>query len=381
MSGIRFAAGATCAGILGLYFTDTRSSLNGLITMPAIRLLDAESAHKLTITLGKLGLLPRERTTDSSVLRTSLFGKELRNPIGIAAGYDKNAEIVDALFNMGFGFVEVGSVTPKPQPGNEKPRVFRLEEDLGVINRYGFNSDGHAVVRGRLVQRCRDLKKQEGRLLGVNLGKNKTSPAESNDDYVNGIMRLGDFGDYLVVNISSPNTPGLRNLQKKEMLERLVTDVVKARDSLDNKPPLLVKIAPDLSKEELHDIADIVLKCKVDGVIISNTTISRPKGLKSQTMYETGGLSGRPLKELSLKVVEEFYDRTQGKIPIIGCGGITSGQDAIDFMKAGASVVQIYSGLVYTGPILIQDIKHALEEECRKRGFKSVKDLVGIRNK
>ncbi|KAI8918208.1 Dihydroorotate dehydrogenase [Powellomyces hirtus] len=378
--------------------------------MPLMRaFLDAEEAHKFAIWCGKNGLVPEEHVQDDAVLQTEVWGKKVTNPVGLAAGFDKNAEAIDSLLGFGFGLVEIGSVTPQPQPGNPKPRMFRLTEDKAVINRYGFNSDGHATVEQRLKSRIRkwlyrnrnmlnpaagaaDLLPhptqlpadvpnalKDGRLLGVNLGKNKTSAADSNDDYVNGVTRLGPYADYLVVNISSPNTPGLRALQRREPIQKLLEEVKHARDeNLPHHPPLLVKIAPDLGDKELEDIAAVVQAAGIDGVIISNTTISRPVTLKSdrKVTTETGGLSGPPLHELSLSAVRKFYRLTNGKVPIVGCGGIQSADQAIAFAKAGASLVQLYSAMSYDGPGLIDEIKLDVAKRLKTEG-KTWMGIVG----
>ncbi|ENN73734.1 hypothetical protein YQE_09666, partial [Dendroctonus ponderosae] len=279
------------------------------------------------------------------------------------------------LKDIGFGFVEIGSVTPHPQPGNEKPRVFRLPLDMAIINRYGFNSDGHDEVRTRITNAKAD---PEVPLIGVNLGKNKTSD-DPVKDYVDGINTFGSVCDYLVVNISSPNTPNLRKLQNKDNLKHLLRAVVEARNTLNvnPKPPLLLKLAPDLRSEEKKDISDIIKlnECKVDGLIVCNTTIERPS-LKSKHSNEVGGLSGAPLKESSTQMIMEMRKLTKG-MTIIGVGGIATGQDAYEKIKAGASLVQIYSSLVYEGPPLVSKIKSELEELLQKHGYKSISEAIG----
>ncbi|KAJ3037174.1 Dihydroorotate dehydrogenase (quinone), mitochondrial [Rhizophlyctis rosea] len=400
-------------GLLFVYLSDTRAGFYRYIAMPFIHaFIDPEDAHKLAVRLCKLGLVPRERVADDERLGLELWGTKISNPIGLAAGFDKNAEGVDALLDFGFGLVEIGSVTPKPQPGNPKPRMFRLPTDKAVINRYGFNSDGHAQVSQNLKSRLRNFlyrnafslsltnpqvpeshkeayivtlptgvqrSLREGKLLGVNLGKNKISLAESNEDYVKGVEELGPYGDYLVVNISSPNTPGLRALQRREPIEQLMREVKAARDEkLPHHPPLLVKIAPDLSDDEIADIAAVVKDVGVDGVIISNTTISRPDNLQTgpRITRETGGLSGPPVFPLALNVIRKFYTLTDGKVPIIGCGGVRSGDDAIAFAKAGASLVQLYTGFSFEGPGLVREIKDDVTQKLKEKGLKWG-DLVG----
>ncbi|XP_041339675.1 dihydroorotate dehydrogenase (quinone), mitochondrial isoform X2 [Pyrgilauda ruficollis] len=271
-----------------------------------------------------------------------VLGQRFRNPLGLAAGFDKQCEAVDGLYKMGFGFVEVGTVTPKPQEGNPKPRVFRLAEDEAVINRYGFNSHGHVAVERRL--RARQEKQIRltgaGMPLGVNLGKNKSS-TDAAADYVAGVRTLGPLADYLVVNVSSPNTPGLRDLQGKA------------------------------------ELRDLLSKLGVDGLIVSNTTVSRPSSLRSRQRTEPGGLSGKPLRELSTQTIREMYALTQGRVPIIGVGGVSSGQDALEKIRAGASLVQLYTALVYHGPPVVGAVKRELEELLREQGFKNVMEAVG----
>ncbi|KAF0695886.1 Aste57867_13326 [Aphanomyces stellatus] len=382
------------AGALGIY-TFRQSFLTSFmdpVLMPLLRLLDAETAHVLGVQAAKYGWVPKDKSIDDPSLHVSVFGLTFDNPIGIAAGFDKHADAMQGLLDMGFGFVEIGSVTPLPQAGNDKPRVFRLVEDRGVINRYGFNSEGHDKVRDRLEHykywTLGSASKNHRRgPLGVNLGKNKTSPSTivRLDDYVQGVEKLGPFGDYLVINISSPNTPGLRSMQArrpgKKELHALVSAVLAARNKLWKRLPLLVKIAPDLTLEDQQDIADVALSLGIDGLIVSNTTISRPATLQSPHAGETGGLSGAPVKDISTAVLHSMYKLTQGKIPLIGVGGVATGQDAYDKIKAGASLVQLYSSLVYDGPLAVARIKKELTACVKQDGFESVKDAVGAAHK
>jgi dihydroorotate dehydrogenase len=302
----------------------------------------------------------------------------LANPIGIAAGFDKQGEALDGLLRVGFGFVEIGSVTPEPQDGNPKPRVFRLVADEAIINRYGFNSDGHKVVYDRLLQTLQKKERPKG-LLGINLGKNKTSE-NAVEDYVKGIELFGPIADYLVINVSSPNTPGLRSMQNKDHLYTLLSSVVKARNQLkqNNSVPILLKLAPDLSMDEQKDIVAVLNKrdCKIDGLIISNTTIER-QNLVSDNQKETGGLSGKPLAKRSTQMIAEMYTLTKGKIPIIGVGGIFSGQDALEKVLAGATVLQIYSAFIYHGPTVVSNIKAELDVLVKSRGYKNIQEAVG----
>lgn len=346
--------------------------------MPVFRRLDPETAHNMAVIAAKYHLVPKTKIKDSKLLESQVFDMQFKTPIGLAAGFDKNGEAVEGLFKMGFSFVEVGSITPLPQPGNPKPRVFRLPEDKGIINRYGFNSDGHNAVYERLSQLPPPGKRQG--VLGINLGKNKTSD-DPLEDYCLGVKKFGPIADYLVVNISSPNTPGLRALQHREQLEKLLNAVLEAKDSLPegHRPPILIKIAPDLTEEDKHDIANVILSKKqhISGLIISNTTVTRPSTLQCEEKKEAGGLSGEPLKSLATSTIRDIYHLTGGCLPIIGVGGISSGEDAYEKIRAGASLVQLYSGLIYHGPPLVKKITDELDELLRRDGFSSVKEAVG----
>ncbi|KAJ3067319.1 Dihydroorotate dehydrogenase (quinone), mitochondrial [Podochytrium sp. JEL0797] len=402
LRGITYATLGVTVVFAGLVASDTRAAAHRNIVMPLMHQLDAETAHVLSIACARLGLTPSERSNPDKDgrLAVSFLGMPLSNPIGLAAGFDKHAEAIDALLAFGFGLVEIGSVTPVPQEGNAKPRMFRLGEDKAVINRYGFNSDGHDTVAMRLDRRIRnwlyrntDAPVAGGELLpkgiprslvldravGVNLGKNKVSAAEDNEDYVSGVKSLGHYADYIVINISSPNTPGLRSLQRREPMLRLMNEVRQARDThVPHHPPILVKIAPDVSEIELQDIAAVIQESKMDGVIISNTTLSRPEYLKSDpsTVAQTGGLSGPPVFPLAVEKVRQFYALTNGTVPIIGCGGVASASDALAFARAGASLVQLYTALGYYGPGLVYDIKKGVVDELEKEG-KTWVQIVG----
>ncbi|XP_012267538.2 dihydroorotate dehydrogenase (quinone), mitochondrial-like [Athalia rosae] len=345
------------------------------VVMPLVRFIDPETSHNIAIAAAKFGFISNGTYHDPIRLKTTVWGLNFNNPLGIAAGFDKQGEAVDGLHKIGFGFVEVGSVTPVPQDGNAKPRVFRLTEDKAVINRYGFNSDGHQAVFDRL-QNTKSHTDFTG-IIGVNLGKNKTTP-DHVQDYIDGIKKFGDVADYFVINVSSPNTPGLRALQDKRHLEELISKINMASEGLARKPPLLVKLAPDLSDQERQDIADIInsSKCRIDGLVISNTTIQR-SNLISSHREETGGLSGAPLTHLSTAMIRDMYCRTNGKIPIIGVGGIFTGEDAYEKIKAGATLVQIYTSYIYHGPPIVKRIKKELDELLIKDGYTSVVDAVG----
>ncbi|XP_055544246.1 dihydroorotate dehydrogenase (quinone), mitochondrial [Wyeomyia smithii] len=347
------------------------------IFMPIVRLIPPETAHHLAVFGLKLGLL-RPDYSDPDILRTRLMNMMLNNPVGIAAGFDKQGEAVCGLHQLGFGFVEVGSVTPKPQPGNPRPRVFRLNEDKAIVNRYGFNSDGHKVVYERL----KEARKACGEdvVLGINLGKNKLSK-DAIRDYVKGVKRFSSLADYLVINISSPNTPGLRTMQNKSTLHILLSEVLKARSSLpkSDQRPIMVKLAPDLSDEDVQEVIGVVSskECAVDGLIVSNTTIERSPSLKSINAGQLGGLSGQPLYQRSTQLVAKVYKWTEGKIPIIGVGGIFSGRDAYNKILAGASAVQLYTAFIYHGPPIVIRVKQELEQLLIADGYDSVQQAVG----
>ncbi|XP_071742997.1 dihydroorotate dehydrogenase (quinone), mitochondrial isoform X1 [Lepeophtheirus salmonis] len=354
------------------------------IIMPTThRMFSGETAHNLGVWAIKKRIFFKNKfpEEDTALLQSTLFGLHFKNPVGIAAGFDKNAEALEGYSDLGFGSVEVGSVTPKPQPGNPKPRVFRLTEDKAIINRYGFNNDGHDAMWERIKKFRVDTSNNHENnkfVLGINLGKNKTSE-DAVADYVEGVKKFASLSDYLVINVSSPNTPGLRALQGKSSLEALISAILKARNEIQSKTPILLKIAPDLTPEDMNDIAEVILseKCRVDGLIISNTTISRPSSLKSSNKSETGGLSGAPLMKLSTNVIRKMYILTKGQIPIIGVGGISTGQDAFEKIEAGASLVQIYSAIVYQGPPIVKKINRELADILREKNIKSISEVIG----
>lgn len=339
---------------------------------PLVRLLDAETAHGLVIGLLKAGLVPRQPDFNPDSLKIRLWGRDFANPVGLAAGFDKNAEVPDAMLAQGFGFVEIGSVTPRAQPGNPRPRMFRLPEDRAVINRMGFNNQGLEPVAQRLAGRRRVG------IVGANLGKNKDTE-DAASDYEKGAARLAPLSDYLVINVSSPNTPGLRSLQGKDQLETLVGRTRAALNAAMPKgaPPLLLKIAPDLGWEDLADIAAVALDGALDGLIVSNTTIARPETLRSANAHQTGGLSGAPLFETSTAMLRRVYELTRGKLPIVGVGGIASGSEAYAKIRAGASLVQLYSAMVYEGPGLVTRIKREMADLLARDGFGSIAEAVG----
>ena len=346
----------------------------GALSLPLLRMFDAEDAHRLAVR--GLSLLPIPiPAPDDPRLAIRAFGLNFPNPVGIAAGFDKNAEVPDALLRLGFGFVEIGSVTPKPQAGNPRPRLFRLERDEAVVNRMGFNNDGADVVLRRLAARA-----QGGGLLGVNIGANKDSP-DRVADYVRLIETFAPVASYFTVNVSSPNTPGLRNLQESAALDDLLAKVIDARERVRQHAgdtPVLLKIAPDLTLNELDDVVHVARARKVDGMIVANTTLARPRTLQDQSRAkEQGGLSGRPLLRLSTRMVAETFVRAEGAFPLIGVGGIDSGGAALMKIRAGASLVQLYSSLIYKGLGLVDSIKADLLSTLSRTGRESLSEIVG----
>lgn len=343
--------------------------------LPLLRLFDPEMAHGMAIRVLKSGLAGRATAAPDSILATRVWNLDFSNPVGLAAGFDKDAEVVDAMLALGFGFVEAGTVTPLPQPGNPRPRLFRLYADRGVINRFGFNSKGLAAFAARLEARHRVG------IVGANVGKNKLTE-DAAADYVKGIEAVCRHADYLVCNVSSPNTPGLRSLQARDQIAALIGRVLDARQramaGAARVPPLLAKVGPDLDAQERSDIAEVALASGLDGLIVGNTTVERSSGLRSPHAPESGGLSGAPLKGKAHACLADIYRLTGGRLPIIGCGGIASGADAYARIRAGASLVQFYSALVYAGPGLVEEIKRDLAACLRADGFVSVTDAIGF---
>ncbi|MBL6946335.1 MAG: quinone-dependent dihydroorotate dehydrogenase [Rhodospirillales bacterium] len=339
---------------------------------PFIRLLDPETGHRLAIGALKRGLIPACGKVDDPTLRTTVWGRDFPNPIGTAAGFDKNAEVVDATLRLGFGFAEVGTITPRAQPGNPKPRLFRLWADEAVINRMGFNNAGLDAVLERLKAQ------QRNGIVAVNLGKNKDAE-DAVGDYVTGVKKATPQADFLVLNVSSPNTPGLRGLQNKSELGGLLEAALGARNGAcqGRTVPVLVKVAPDLTDDELKDIAGTCVETGIDGIVATNTTISRPEGLSDPNAGQAGGLAGRPLLELSTRILHRFYGLTGGKLPLIGVGGVSSGADAYAKIRAGASLVQLYSAMVFSGPNLVNQVNRELAALLRRDGFSCIADAVG----
>jgi dihydroorotate dehydrogenase len=340
---------------------------------PFLHSLDPEDAHALTIRLLKLA--PRVRPpADDKRLAVRAFGLNFHNPVGMAAGFDKNAEVPDALLGSGFGFVEVGTITPEPQPGNPRPRLFRLDADGGVINRLGFNSQGADVALKRLAARA-----GAGGIVGINVGANRSAP-DRVADYVRMMERFAPVASYITINVSSPNTPGLRDLQQAAVLDDLLARVIDARERVTQNAgptPVLLKIAPDLTLADLDDIVGIARSRRVDGLIVGNTTISRPAAVRDPKAGETGGLSGRPLFPLGTRMLAETYVRAEGVFPLIGAGGIDTGAAAVAKFRAGASLVQLYSALVFRGLGLVGEIKSALLTALERDRLAGLAELIG----
>lgn len=336
--------------------------------------MDPEDAHRLTVRMLKWGLGPHQKVEDPALF-VNLWGREFRNPLGLAAGFDKEAEAIPALFNMGFGFVETGTVTPRAQPGNPRPRVFRDVPNKSVINRMGFPGRGLAPFWENIGAYRAKYKTIQG-VLGLNIGINKEA-ASPITDYRHCIEHLAEFADYITINVSSPNTAGLRDLQARDELDKLLTGLLKARAEAPKQPPLVLKVAPDLDAPQRQAIADLVLHHHLDGLIVSNTTVTRPDALAKELKEEKGGLSGQLLRDLALERIRDFYALTGGRIPIIGVGGISNAEDAYARIRAGATLVQLYTALVYEGPALVPDILNGLVALLKRDGFNNVMQAVG----
>jgi dihydroorotate dehydrogenase len=333
--------------------------------------LPPERAHDLAIKSLELAIYPRADAPDDQRLAQHLFGLDFPNPVGMAAGFDKNARVPRELLSMGFGFVEVGTLTPRAQSGNPPPRMFRSTADRAVINRLGFNNEGQEAALQR-------LKGRRGGIVGVNLGAGRDSK-DRIGDYAEGIARMAEVASYFTVNISSPNTPGLRDLQAPEALDALLKRVQEVRAATTRKPPLLVKLAPDLGDEDVPDVVRVILSHGVDGIVVSNTTLSR-SGLRDQGFAkEAGGLSGHPLFGRATRMIARVYRLTEGKLPLIGVGGIDSGETALAKIEAGASLLQLYTGLVFEGPALIGRIKQSLVAAMEQEGCDKLAPLIGRR--
>ena len=340
---------------------------------PLLRALEPERAHRLAVLALRLGLAGRDATPDDPALQVRALGLTFRNPIGLAAGFDKNAVAVRGLRRLGFGAVETGTVTPRPQPGNPGPRVFRLEPDRAVINRYGMNNLGLAAYAARLAALPRDPV-PVGAPVGANVGINKDG-ADPERDYPALVAAVAPHADYIVINVSSPNTPGLRDLQGEARLRSILAAVQRA---VPRRPPLLVKLAPDLNDAGLEAVVEAAVAHGVDGLVISNTTIARPPGLRSARAHEAGGLSGRPLMGPSTRMLARAHHLAAGRLVLVGCGGVATGADALAKLRAGAHLVQLYTAFSYEGPGLIPRLKRELLAALRAQGFQRVTDAIGV---
>ena len=342
------------------------------ILRPFLFNLDPETAHDLAIKSLKFNPLPSRtfEVENEKMLEINVLGKKFPNPIGLAAGFDKSAEVYNSLLRLGFGFVEVGTVTPVKQYGNSKPRIFRLENDEALINRLGFNNDGIEIVKKRI--------KSDGKIgiLGVNIGPNKETK-DQKKDFCSGLKNFFDIADYITVNISSPNTEGLRDFHDHEKLIALLTSLNKTKKENKTNIPLLLKISPDIRENKIPEIVDVATKNNISAIILTNTTNTNKSNLKSDTKNEEGGLSGKPLQQISTNMIKKFYKLLDGKIPIIGVGGVDSGKSAYEKIIAGASLLQLYTSFVYRGPSTAKYIKKELIQILKAEGVKSLEDIVG----
>ena len=337
---------------------------------PFIFKLDPELAHDLAIKALKTNLIVKDYEKNELILKTKLFGKEIPNPIGIAAGFDKNAEVYNPLFKLGFGFVEVGTVTPLSQYGNPKPRVFRLEEDCALINRLGFNNNGADDARSRII------KKKPIGMLGVNIGPNWNSENKI-EDYLNCLRKFHDIADYITINISSPNTENLRDFHNNEELKNLLESIHNEREKLKSDIPIAIKISPDINQKKVEEICRTILDYGIKAVIVSNTTDGNRDSLKNHKKFQKGGLSGKPLNEISNKLINNFYKILNNKIDIIGVGGVDSGETAYQKFMHGAKFVQLYTGMVFHGPKIVSKISEELNNILETNNVKKLSDIIG----
>ena len=342
------------------------------VLRPFLFKLDPETTHDLAIKSLKFNYLPRKmfEVEDEQILNIELLGKNFPNPIGLAAGFDKSGEVYNSLLKFGFGFIEIGTVTPLKQFGNPKPRIFRLEDDSALINRLGFNNDGIEIIKNRIKS-----EKKKG-VLGINIGPNKNTKDQKNDFCI-GLKNFFDIADYITVNISSPNTEGLRDFHDQEKLEDLLLALNKIKSENKINIPLLLKISPDIKDNQISEIAVSAIKNDISGIILTNTTNSNKDKLISDFKKEEGGLSGEPLQQISTNMIKKFYKQLNGKIPIIGVGGVNSGKSAHEKIIAGASLLQLYTGLVYKGPSIVKDIKKELIQILKAEGLNNIKDAIG----
>ena len=340
---------------------------------PYIFGLDPEVAHDLAIKSLRLNVLPKAffHVDEEEILETELFKKKLKNPRGLAAGFDKSAEVYNSLFKLGFGFVEVGTITPRRQTGNLKPRIFRLEKDKAMINRLGFNNDGMDTVSERI------SKSPPEDFLGINVGPNKDTK-DKTADFIKCFDKLNKLANYITINISSPNTDGLRDFHEEKLLSDLLVKLNKLKKDKKIQCPIVLKISPDIAEKEIFNINEIILKFKIDGIILTNTTNQHRENLSDGKKHEAGGLSGLPLQKLSLKLIKQFFKLSKGKVPIIGVGGVDSGQSAFEKIAAGATAIQLYTGMVYSGPGVVKDIKKELIKILKKEKIKNIKKAIGI---
>ena len=343
------------------------------ILRPYIFNLDPETAHDLAIKALKFNFLPESyfKVENENLLNTNIFGITLKNPIGLAAGFDKSAEVYNALFKFGFGFVEVGTVTPRKQFGNPKPRVFRLEKDRALINRLGFNNDGLEIVKERII------KNSPNGFLGINIGPNKDTKNKI-DDYLISLSKIYEQSNYITINISSPNTEGLRDLHEKNLFNNLMEGIKKIKKKKKISKPILVKISPDIDNNDVHNLIELIIKFNIEGIIVSNTSDKNRDDLEDIKKLEIGGLSGKPLVDISTNLIKKFYNELKGKTKIIGVGGVDSGNSAYDKIAAGANLVQLYTGMVYKGPNIVKEIKEELIKKLIKEKIKNIDEIVGI---
>ncbi len=343
------------------------------IFRPLIFSLDPETAHDLAINSLKLNVLPKNifQVENEEILETNLFKEALPNPIGLAAGFDKSAEVYNSLFKLGYGFVEVGTVTPKRQLGNPKPRIFRLEKDKALINRLGFNNHGSEIVSKRISENL------PSGFLGINIGPNKDTKKKE-EDYYFCLSKLFSHAGYLTINISSPNTEGLRDFHDQNELEKLLNGINKIRKEKNITKPIALKLSPDLDNFQISKVIELILKYKVDGIVVSNTTDTNRENLYDIQKNEQGGLSGQPLRNLSTDLIKKFYRETKGKIQIIGVGGVDSGKTAFEKICAGANAVQLYTGMVYKGPGVVKAMKNQLISILKKENLRNISEAVGI---
>jgi len=343
------------------------------IFKPYIFSLDPEAAHDLAIKGLKINVIPENffKVDDEHLLQTKIFDKSFKNPIGLAAGFDKSAEVYNSLFKLGFGFIEVGTITPKKQFGNSKPRVFRLEKDRALINRLGFNNDGLEIISERI------KKNKPNGILGVNIGPNKTTK-DKKEDFVTCLNLIHNYADYITINISSPNTEGLRDFHEKKIFESLLEEIRKNCSQKKIEKPILIKISPDIDQNDLSNIIELILKFEIKGIIVANSTDKNKENLLDKKKSEAGGLTGLPLRDLSTNLIKRFYKELKGKVDIIGVGGVDSGESAFEKITSGASLVQLYTGMIYKGPGIVKEIKQDLIKILKSEKINSIDKAVGI---